>query len=208
MYWYNSAQGPILCQLYTAFMSRIGISLAIATGLGGGIMSVPLFAYCNAACSAELWNHQQRVNTQHQQQQREMEQHMSQQQNAAPPPPPVPGYKVRRNWGALAYSPSNGVWWQSSNLPKKNEAGKSVLSNCSQQSGGACQLMITYSNQCAAVARASDGGRDLPGMDSVNTGSNRDEAGNNALRSCQADWGKSCSVILSACSIHQVQRTN
>lgn len=105
---------------------------------------------------------------------------MSQQQNTAPPPPPVPGYKVRRNWGALAYSPSNGAWWLSSNLPKKDEAGKSVLSNCSQQSGGACQLMITYSNQCAAVARASDGGRDLPGMDSVNTGSNRDEASKNA----------------------------
>ena len=189
-------------------MLRLGILLAIATGLGGGLISAPLFAYCNAACAADLWSQQQRADAQHQQQRRESEQHMSQQQNAVPLPPSVQGYKVRRNWGALAYSPSNGAWWQSSNLPKKDEAGKSALSSCSQQGGGSCQLMITYSNQCAAVARASDGGRDLPGMDSVNTGSNGDEAGYNAIRSCQADWGKSCSVILSACSTHQIHRTN
>lgn len=191
-------------------MARLGLSLTIAALVGGAVATVPLVAYCGAGCAAQNWEHQQRVNAQHQQQQEQQRigREMQEAAAAAPPAPPVPGYKVRRNWGALAYSPSSGIWWHSGNLPKKDEAGKSVLSNCSAQGGGACQLMITYSNQCAAVARASDSGRELPGMDSVNTGSTREEAQANAVRSCGSDWGKSCSVILAACSVHNIQRVN
>jgi hypothetical protein len=193
-------------------MARLTPLLSIATVIVGAAAAVPLFAYCDAACWAQVNAHQQRVNAQHQQQHQQEQERIARDMQeaaaAAPPTPPVPGYKVYRKWGALAYSPSHGVWWQSSNWLKKNEAGKSALSHCSAQGGGTCQLMITYSNQCAAVARATDNGRHLPGMDSVNTGSSREEAQGNAIRSCGIDWGKSCSIIISSCSVNEVQRVN
>jgi hypothetical protein len=67
--------------------------------------------------------------------------------------------------------------------------------------------MLSYINQCAAVAQVVGNGVGVRGKDSVNTGSTQQEAEAHAKDSCRSDWGAgSCMVTLSNCSHHNVTR--
>lgn len=128
--------------------------------------------------------------------------------NCAPPTPVLNKYiRVDRSFGALAYDDGKAAWYGGYQYPSKSEAQKGVLAHCRENGGGACKLMLSYTNQCAAVTRAVEGGVEAKGKDSVNTGSTQDEAEANAIRSCQADWGtRTCTVKLVNCSHHNVTR--
>lgn len=128
--------------------------------------------------------------------------------NCAPPTPVLKRYiHVDRSFGALAYDEIKAIWYGSYQYPSKSEAQKGVLAHCRENGGAACKLMLSYTNQCAAVTRVVEGGAEAKGKDSVNTGSTQEEAEANALRSCQADWGtRSCTVKLVNCSHHNVTR--
>lgn len=112
--------------------------------------------------------------------------------------------RLKKAFGALAYSEQNSSWYVADYLPSTAKAKESALGSCRQKSGGGCQVMLSYSNQCAAVARAK-----APGEDSANTGGTLAEAEANALKSCRADWnGASCKVLLSSCSHHKQVKVN
>ncbi|MGT2514552.1 DUF4189 domain-containing protein [Sphingomonas panni] len=124
-----------------------------------------------------------------------------------PPPTPVlkDFFKLNRSFGPLAYDDAKGNWFGSYQYPSKRAAQDGVMDNCAANGGTACRLMLSYTNQCAAVARAVQDGRDVVGHDSVDTGSTQDEAVANVRRSCQSDWGtQSCSIKLVNCSHHDV----
>ncbi|QDH69168.1 DUF4189 domain-containing protein [Lysobacter alkalisoli] len=106
---------------------------------------------------------------------------------------------VERTFGALAYDDRTATWYTTYGYPSKGKARKGVISHC-QDKGGSCRLMLSYSNQCAAVARVIENGAPVPGKDSLNTGSTEAEAGANALRSCEADWGSACATQFVNCS--------
>ncbi|MBO9519423.1 MAG: DUF4189 domain-containing protein [Porphyrobacter sp.] len=123
-----------------------------------------------------------------------------------PPPPPPPVWQFSKSFGALAYDRANARWAMSNNYSSKSAVKAGVLAYCQKEPGADCALMLTYSNQCAAVARAIDDGMYVPGKDSVNTGSSQQEAEQNALNACRGDWRTpSCAVILSECSHHSVE---
>ncbi len=128
--------------------------------------------------------------------------------NCEPPAPVLKSFiRVDRAFGALAYDEASAVWYGSYRYPSKSSAQEGVLENCRANGGSACKLMLSYTNQCAAVARAVVDGAEVKGKDTVNTGSTQEEANANARRSCQADWGTSvCTVTLSNCSHHNVSR--
>lgn len=128
--------------------------------------------------------------------------------NCAPPTPVLKNYiHVDRSFGALAYDEAKAFWYGSYQYPSKSSAQKGVIENCEANGGTVCKLMLSYTNQCAAVARAVDHGVAIKGKDSVNTGSTQEEAEANARSSCVSDWGvKGCAVELSNCSHHSVTR--
>ncbi|MEN3747385.1 DUF4189 domain-containing protein [Sphingomonas sp. HF-S3] len=128
--------------------------------------------------------------------------------NCAPPTPVLKRYiHVDRSFGALAYDEAKAAWYGSYQYPSKSAAQKGVLEHCRENGGATCKLMLSYTNQCAAVTRVVEGGAEARGKDSVNTGSTQDEAEANAIRSCQADWGvRTCTVKLVNCSHHNVTR--
>jgi hypothetical protein len=128
--------------------------------------------------------------------------------NCEPPTPVLKNYiRVDRSFGALAYDEAKAIWYGSYRYPSKSSAQKGVIENCEANGGTACKLMLSYTNQCAAVARAVDHGVAIKGKDTVNTGSTQEEAEANATRSCVSDWGvKGCAVALSNCSHHSVAR--
>lgn len=126
---------------------------------------------------------------------------------ATPAPPPSPVYTVDKAHGALAYDSANALWSTGNNYASEKKATVGALQHCRQTAGSNCALMLTYSNQCAAVARAQTGRGFVPGNDSANTGSSKEEAEANAVKACRQDWGTgSCQVILSDCSQHSVRR--
>lgn len=126
--------------------------------------------------------------------------------NCGPPVPRLQGFhRIDRAFGAIAYDKGKGVWFGSYQYPSKREAQDGVLDNCRQNGGSACQLMLSYTNQCAAVARAVEAGRPVVGHDSVDTGSTQDEAIAHVRHSCESDWNtKQCTVQLVNCSHHNV----
>lgn len=113
--------------------------------------------------------------------------------------------KVDRMFGALAYDVSTANWFASYGYPSKADARKSALSQCQEKGDASCRLMLSYSNQCAAVARAVENGIPVPGKDSVNTGSTEEEAEANTLAACKSDWGGACETQFVNCSHNGVR---
>lgn len=113
---------------------------------------------------------------------------------------------VDRMFGALAFDDRAAVWYATYGYPSNSKAKKGAIAHCQENGGSSCKLMLSYSNQCAAVARATENGFGVPGKDSVNTGSTEGEAEANALRACEADWGVSCTTQFVNCSHSGIRR--
>lgn len=114
---------------------------------------------------------------------------------------------VKRTFGALAYDDRTTTWYTIYGYPSKGEAKRDVMSHCKDNGGSSCRLMLSYSNQCAAVARVVEDGIPVPGKDSLNTGSTESQATDNAIRSCQTDWGATCQAQFVNCSHSGISRT-
>lgn len=113
---------------------------------------------------------------------------------------------VDRMFGALAFDDRMAVWYTTYGYPSKSKAKNGAITHCKEKGGSSCKLMLSYSNQCAAVARVVENGAGVPGKDSVNTGSTEAEAEANALRACEADWGASCATQFVNCSHSGIRR--
>lgn len=117
--------------------------------------------------------------------------------------PSAPIRVLKKSFGALAYNAAAGGWAASRDQSTAGDAKAEAIGACQRGSGGSCQIMLSYTNQCAAVARALEGGVEKAGEDSANTGSSEDEAKRNAVNSCRADWNAaSCTIVIASCSQH------
>ena len=72
------------------------------------------------------------------------------QQGGSQPPPRPTGYWVK-TWGAIAPSPKGGVLGTAVGADSKGEAERLALADCKKKGGGACEVRISYHNQCAAM---------------------------------------------------------
>ncbi|OZI61896.1 hypothetical protein CAL28_21895 [Bordetella genomosp. 11] len=107
----------------------------------------------------------------------------------SPTPPPV----WRDSWGAIAMDPNTAQSGTVIGLPDKQAATREALDQCRRNGGRACEILVSYYNQCAAVAQRPGGG-----PVSVARSADEKKAGDMAVKAC---GGKSaCVVVYSACS--------
>ncbi|WP_126241438.1 DUF4189 domain-containing protein [Burkholderia gladioli] len=107
----------------------------------------------------------------------------------SPAPPPI----WRDTWGAIAMDPNTAQSGTVTGLPDKQTATREALNQCRQNGGRACEILVSYYNQCAAVAQRPGGG-----PVSVARSPDKKEAGEMAVEAC---GGKStCRVVYDACS--------
>ncbi|WP_436870978.1 DUF4189 domain-containing protein [Acinetobacter courvalinii] len=107
---------------------------------------------------------------------------------SASPPPPV----WADRWGAIA-SDGKGTYGIVSDMTSKRKASKAAIQECKNRGGGACNINLTYYNQCAAV-----------GSNDINSFSysapTQAEAEQLALERCVKATSKKCDVYYSGCS--------
>ena len=117
---------------------------------------------------------------------------------------PIPGYGTTNNttdssgavwanrWGAIAFG--GDVAGVSEGLPNRRKAKKAALEDCESGGGLNCKVVMTYFNQCAAVATG-------PGNGSYGQAPSLKVAEDLAMKEWSARSSGSCRVLYSACSM-------
>lgn len=100
------------------------------------------------------------------------------------------------SWGAVAVSFKDGRAGAKGQMTSKSEAVSAALDICHQNGGSECKLVLSYKNQCVAVAQP-DGG----GLVTTMSAESVDRAGALALGKC-GDASR-CRVVYSECSVPQ-----
>ena len=115
--------------------------------------------------------------------------------------PPVPKPRWRLTWGAIAMSSRTGEVGTSVGRFSKREATREAMEKCQHLGGKECEIAITYRNQCAVVAWASEGGAPTGGAAFVQGAATISEASELAISACsKSRGGGECSIVYSACS--------
>lgn len=97
------------------------------------------------------------------------------------------------SYGAIAYSAdSNAAGW-AYDQPDESAAKRVALSNCKQHGEG-CELVVSFSNSCAAVA-ASASGHFATGQ--ANTS---EQAQAKAINACAGWFGRKCAIQAWSCA--------
>lgn len=113
---------------------------------------------------------------------------------------------VPNPFGAIAYSPTDGLYGIAHNNVNLEAAEQEAMGNCAVIAGGrSCRVVISYGNACAALAISSDGAW---GADSAITTPGELMRGMNqafakARQQCQARGGTSCALEQATCSFDQ-----
>jgi len=97
------------------------------------------------------------------------------------------------NYGAIAYSASNGAFGYSFAYHSAAEANQHAVSNCSRNGDG-CKVVLSFSENCAALA-AGDNNRFATSL-----GDGVGDARGRALRACEHNGGKNCAIKASTCA--------
>lgn len=125
---------------------------------------------------------------------------------AAPVSKPTGEWETR--WGAIAedYSANErgvpAATGASDSRRSKREANEAALAQCNQLGGQKCKVVMSYHNQCVAIADpkpVSQGGRG--GKSVVYRAQTEDLAKSEAMKRCSPDGRGECSLIYSACSV-------
>ena len=103
----------------------------------------------------------------------------------------MPSPKWQNRWGAIAAG--GGGLGASVNMTKKQAAEKAAIKQCQESGPGPCSIVVSYKNQCAAVAWGDDSqsGWGRAGDIAV--------ARKAALSAC-AETGTNCKVFYAECS--------
>jgi hypothetical protein len=108
------------------------------------------------------------------------------------PPPPV---RWGDRWGAISIDPTDSKAGSSVNQTSERSAKKRSMDICAEDGGRQCKVVLTFVNQCAAIAVPTENG-----SYSTATAADSTEAESRALTRCSSD-GSSCKVIYSECSL-------
>lgn len=96
-------------------------------------------------------------------------------------------------WGAVALDTDMGKAGTILDQSNKADAESTALSNCRNDGGQNCRVLISYYNQCAAVAQKSSGGEVF-----ASSAYPQEQAQKRAMSSCK---DSSCHIIYSECSL-------
>lgn len=113
------------------------------------------------------------------------------------PAPRTPVTITFPRYGGIAVDPISGDNAIAENKRFEEEAAKKAMAACiNRRRKHSCQLLLTFGNQCAALAWP-DGSRPAPPR--ANVGLTVEDAESSALGDCQAK-GAVCKVIYSGCA--------
>lgn len=114
--------------------------------------------------------------------------------NVPPPTSNAPKVIWRDSWGAIAMDGNTAQSGTVTGLPSKSEAIKAALDQCRANGGPACEVRLTYYNQCAAVAQRPSGG-----PISVARAEFQEQAEKMAVSACGGPG--TCKAVYAACSL-------
>lgn len=98
-------------------------------------------------------------------------------------------------WAAVALDTDLGKAGTILDQSSKSDAESIALENCRNDGGVNCKILISYHNQCAAVAQHSAGGKVF-----ASSAYPQEQAQNRAMAQC---GDSSCHLIYSECSLPQ-----
>lgn len=103
-------------------------------------------------------------------------------------------YENKKVFGSIAYSKRTGAAGWSGSHDAKHDAESTALSQCAENAAD-CEVVVTFSNSCAAVAIGDDG------VIVAKLAKSGDDAGDAAVAACSdAGGGDSCAVQAWSCS--------
>jgi hypothetical protein len=108
--------------------------------------------------------------------------------------PPTEQWAVR--WGAIAVDNASGKTGILGNMSSRRKAEKGAMAQCQQKGGAACEVKLTYYNQCGVLAWGN-------GKMVTASGPTLAEAGELALTECARSANAQCEVFFSDCSYAQ-----
>lgn len=111
---------------------------------------------------------------------------------SSPAPRPVPVWADQ--WGAIVMDRDSGEAGTATNKDTKADAVKSAMHDCQMHGAPNCELILSYHNQCAALA-IGDGDRSGLSNDPTLEG-----ARDGAMRICSQN-SSTCKVVYSECSM-------
>ncbi|OZI19856.1 hypothetical protein CAL26_20040 [Bordetella genomosp. 9] len=110
-----------------------------------------------------------------------------------PIPGNAPAPKWRDSWGAVAMDDGTGAAGVAVNEESKSSASKIAMNQCSMNGSPHCRVIISYYNQCVAVAQQDGGGFIIAAGRAEQA-----DADQYAMSQC-AEHGK-CAIVYHACS--------
>ncbi|URL59526.1 DUF4189 domain-containing protein [Luteibacter flocculans] len=111
--------------------------------------------------------------------------------NASTPVAPAPVWKDK--WGAIALDKDAGDAGTIADRDTKAIAVHDAMSDCKARGAQGCKVVLTYYNQCAAIAWSDD-------SYGASTDKNLQMAEDGALGACRKN-GTGCKIVYSACSM-------
>ena len=114
-------------------------------------------------------------------------------QSAAPASAPVAKWADR--WGSIALDDKTGKLGTVSQSAAKEKAESQALDRCADNGGLSCQIALTYTNQCVAVAQVPTGG-----PVHMLSGAYLPETETAVLKKCERDGNGKCQIAYSKCS--------
>lgn len=126
--------------------------------------------------------------------------------NPAPAAPQiryVPTGKWITTWGAIAFGSNNmGDVGVAVGKLSRDEAKKDAIAKCESTAAGSCELSLAYRNQCAAIAWASEQGREVGGAAYNAAGPDKEEVAARAIAGCSKFRnGGECKIVYADCSL-------
>lgn len=113
----------------------------------------------------------------------------------------VPTGRWDTTWGAIAFAKSTGDLGVSVGKISESEATREAIRSCADHGPDDCEVSLSYENQCAVIAWASEGGELVNGPSFVQSGPSVESAEQVALDACsKLRNGGGCKIIYSACT--------
>jgi len=110
-------------------------------------------------------------------------------------PAPLPAAKWADRWGSIALDGKTGKLGTVSQSAAKGKAESQALERCADAGGTSCEIFMTYTNQCVALAQVITGG-----PVHVLSGPYLGETEKAVLKKCENDGNGKCQISYSKCS--------
>lgn len=117
--------------------------------------------------------------------------------NVTTPWPSSPNWKL--TWGAIAWDPATGDIDGAVDLRSRGKAKREALARCAGLRAGKCEVLLSYTGQCAVVAWPLNVEIGTMGV-IAQSGSSIEEASQLGIAKCGQSSGSECMIVYSDCT--------